>query len=217
MNKPNHSVAKVFRFEDKDSGRYWLVKVVGTSEMPEWVFSDVIPILYPNLDKDEYSTCLAQIPSVWKSQKKIVTSEGEQIVSTVYESGLNYLIAKSDSSLMICFQQWVEQEILPTIRSNNNYLIFNQSLTINSNTKEKLETIRLGMDLLYELGGVDEYMRLILREKVRDILLEDAKDVRKDFTQMNADYQSNNSFKTLEEFQVIANGSSNGDLLGRNS
>jgi hypothetical protein len=41
-------------------------------------------------------------------------------------------------------------------------------------TKEQLETVRLGMNLLYELGGIDEYTRLVLREKVKNILLEDA-------------------------------------------
>ncbi len=213
MNKPNHSVAKVFRFEDRDSGRYWLVKVVGTSEMPEWVFSDIIPILYPDLDKEEYSNYLAQIPPIWKSQKQIVTSSGEQMVSTLYESGLNYLIARSDSPLMICFQQWVSQEILPAIRSNNNYLILNQSVTLNSNTKEKLETLRLGMDLLYELGGVDEYMRLVLREKVRNLLLEDAEDIKKDLISLHGNYNGNHSLKSLDDFHVISNGSSNGDLF----
>ncbi|MBR8831167.1 MAG: hypothetical protein N5P05_002933 [Chroococcopsis gigantea SAG 12.99] len=213
MNKPNHSVAKVFRFEDKDSGRYWLVKVVGTSDVPEWVFSDILPILYPQVNKDEYSTYLDQIPPIWKSQKQIVTADGEMVVSTLYESGLNFLIAKSDNPLMISFQQWVNQEIIPAIKSNNNYLIVNQSVNVNSATKEKLETVRLGMDLLYELGGIDEYMRLVLREKVREILLQEAQDVQDELMKISGKYGEKASLKNMTEFHVITNGSSNGDLL----
>ena len=40
-------------------------------------------------------------------------------------------------------------------------------------SRERLETIELGMDLLSQLGGCDERTKVLLKDQVRDILLAD--------------------------------------------
>lgn len=174
MVKQNYTVPKVFKFEDNDSGRYWQIRLVGTTEMPEWVFSDVFTVLHPDIIPEEHADHFTSIPAPWKSQKPIMTSEGEQLVSTLYEAGLYYLIAQSNSPLMLPFQQWITREILPAIRPKKNHLLIGATAAENPSVKDKLETIRLGMDLLYELGGIDDYIRLAIREQVREILLDNA-------------------------------------------
>lgn len=174
MVKQNYTVPKIFKFEDNDSGRYWQIRLVGTTEMPEWVFSDVFAVLHPSINPDDYTDYFAPIPAPWKSQKPIMTPEGEQVVSTLYEAGLYYLIAQSNSPLMLTFQQWITREILPAIRPKKNHSMIGSTAAENPSVKDKLETIRLGMDLLYELGGIDDYIRLAIREQVREILLDNA-------------------------------------------
>ena len=39
--------------------------------------------------------------------------------------------------------------------------------------REELETIKLGMDLFSELGGCDERTKLLLKDKVRNVLLKE--------------------------------------------
>jgi prophage antirepressor-like protein len=169
----NHSNPTIFKFEDETSGRYWYVRFVGTPDVPEWVSGDIVAILYSEVEPSDYPKYYAQIPPEWKSQKKILTPDGEQLITTLYEPGLYYLIALSQSSLAITLQKWISQEVLPSIRSTNSYSTGGVSSSEQPSTKERLETIRLGMNLLDELGGIDEQTRLYLQEQVKEILLDD--------------------------------------------
>lgn len=158
-----------FRFES------WEVRFVGTAEEPEWVAADVVGVLYPESDPRNYSNYLSKVPSEWKGHKKIMTPGGLQDMVTVYESGLYALIARSNSPLAVPFQKWVYEDVLPSIRTTGSYSIANVDPPYQGlpPAKERLENIRLGMDLLYELGGIDERTQLALRDIVRDVLLDD--------------------------------------------
>lgn len=169
----HHLTPKVFRFEDANSRHYWYVRVTGTSEAPEWICADVVAILFPEAQPSEYSNYYAQVPPEWKSQQKILTASEEEMLPTIYESGLYYLMVQSKNPMTIPFQQWISQEVLPVIRPKGNSLVDSLSSPQERSTKEKLETIRLAMDMLYELGGIDERTRLALREQIVETLLEE--------------------------------------------
>lgn len=157
-----------FRFES------WEVRFVGTVEDPEWVARDIVAVLYPEADPRNYSNYLDKVAVEWKGHKQIMTPGGKQTLITLYEPGLYCLIARSESPLAIRFQKWVYEEVLPSIRKTGSYsLQQQQAQTLLPPARERLENIRLGMDLLYELGGVDERTQLALRDIVRDVLLED--------------------------------------------
>lgn len=163
-----------FNFEFPDEA--WQIRFVGTSEKPEWVASDVVAVLYPAAIKNQnYSTYLSKVPEEWKGSKSLLTSGGKQNMITLFESGLYCLIARSESSLAVPFQKWVYEEVLPSIRKTGSYS-FSDSKDFTFSlppAKERLENVRLGIDLLYELGGLDERTGLALKDIVRDILLED--------------------------------------------
>lgn len=149
------------------------IRFVGTPDEPEWVGADVVNVLYPLAVKNKnQSTYLSRIPGEWKGSKEIATLGGQQSMTTVYEAGLYSLIAKSESPLAVSFQKWVYEEVLPSIRKTGSYSVGQQPSTSIPPAKERLENIRLGMDLLYELGGVDERTQLALKDIVRDVLLE---------------------------------------------
>lgn len=157
-----------FRFES------WEVRFVGTAEVPEWIGVDAVAVLYPESEPKNRTTYLRGVPEEWKGLQKVQTPGGRQDMVTVYEPGLYALIARSNSPLAVRFQKWVYEEVLPSIRKTGSYsLVEQQPVNLIPPQRERLESIRLGMDLLYELGGVDERTQLALRDIVRDILLED--------------------------------------------
>lgn len=158
-----------FRFEG------WEVRFVGNAEVPEWVGADVVEVLYPAAARNKnHSTYLSKVPAEWKGSKDLATPGGIQKLVTLYEPGLYALIARSESPLAVPFQRWVYEEVLPSIRKTGSYsLLKGESVNLLPPQKERLENIRLGMDLLYELGGIDERTQLALRDIVRDVLLED--------------------------------------------
>lgn len=155
-----------------DNGRE--VRFVGTVEEPEWVARDIVAVLYPEADSRNYSNYLDKVTTEWKGHKQIMTPGGKQSLVTLYEPGLYCLIARSDSPIAVRFQKWVYEEVLPSIRETGVYSITqNQPSNLVPPARERLENIRLGMDLLYELGGIDERTQLALRDIVRDVVLED--------------------------------------------
>lgn len=150
------------------------IRFVGTSDNPEWVGADVIAVLYPEAERSSYNKYIDGVPTEWKGKKKVLTPGGAQDMLTLFEPGLYALIARSNSPIAVPFQKWVYEEVLPSIRKTGSYSITQpQPQVLIPPPKERLEGIRLGMDLLYELGGIDERTQLALKDIVRDILLED--------------------------------------------
>jgi prophage antirepressor-like protein len=164
------SSALSFPFDDGN-----IVRFVGSPETPEWVAADIVSILYPNSGASDRTNLLKGVSNDWKGMKPVHTPGGVQNMITLFEPGLYSLIVRSNSPIAVRFQRWVFEDVLPSIRQTGSYSI-SQSTSVSTThppDREKLENIRLGMDLLYELGGVDERTQLALRDIVRDILLED--------------------------------------------
>jgi prophage antirepressor-like protein len=161
----NSGQIQPFNFEGQE------IRFVGTPEAPEWVAADVVAVLYPEADSRNYSNYLSKVTEEWKGHKNIMTLGGEQDMVTLYEPGLYALITRSSSSLAIPFQKWIFEEVLPSIRKTGSYYLQHQPSSNIPPDKERLENIRLGVDLMYELGGVDERTSLALKDMIRDILL----------------------------------------------
>lgn len=165
-----------FRFEGLE------IRFVGTADAPEWVAADVVAILYPDSRKENLSNYLLKVPTEWKGNKQIITLGGKQSMITLYEPGLYSLIARSESPLAVPFQKWVYEEVLPSIRKTGSYSIPSadsdqselQTLKLSSEIDElRIQNIRTGLELMYELGGVDERTQLAVKDIVRDIILKD--------------------------------------------
>jgi prophage antirepressor-like protein len=151
------------------------IRFVGSVDVPEWVAGDIVAVLYPESQAKDRTNYLKSIPSEWKGMKRIHTLGGDQDMVTVFEAGLYSLIARSNSPIAVRFQKWVYEEVLPSIRKTGGYSVGqgdSPSVALPP-AKERLENIRLGLDLLYELGGTDERTTLALKDIVRDILLDD--------------------------------------------
>jgi hypothetical protein len=157
-----------FNFDGDD------VRFVGTSDAPEWVAADVCKIL----EIENVSDTLTVFEDDEKGIATIDTLGGEQKVLTVMESGLYKLIFKSRKPVAKKFQKWVFSEVLPSLRKTGTYSIQGESLTkpffpVLQERRDRLEIIQLGMDLLSQLGGIDERTEVQLKGLVRDIVLAD--------------------------------------------
>ncbi len=156
------------------------VRFVGTIEVPEWVGADIVAVLYPDAEPKNRATYLRSIPDEWKGLQKVQTLGGIQDMATVYEPGFYALIARSNSPKAVPFQKWVYEEVLPSIRKTGSYSLGTantgntdlQALKLSSEIDElRISNIRTGLDLMYELGGVDERTQLAVKDMVRDIIL----------------------------------------------
>ena len=160
------SKLSVFSFEHQE------VRFVGTADKPEWIASDVGNIL----EIKNVRQLLTKFSEDEKGVCNIYTPGGEQSVLTVTEPGLYRLIFKSRKAIAKKFQRWIFHEVLPAIRKTGSYSLKQEtppSTPSLPSAKDRLETIKLGMDLLSELGGSDERTKVLLKDQVRDILLAD--------------------------------------------
>ena len=156
----------IFTFEHQQ------VRFVGTAEKPEWIAADLCNIF----GIKNVSDTLGKFSEDEKGVALIDTLGGEQSVLTLTEPGLYRLIFKSRKDIAKRFQRWIFHEVLPAIRKTGSYS-FQQETNPKTpslpSARERLETIRLGMDLFSELGGCDQRTQLLLKDQVRNILLAD--------------------------------------------
>ena len=159
---------------DLDYFEGYIVRFVGTVDKPEWVAADVCAVL----DLSNVSESLSDFEDYQKGISSVDTPGGVQKMLTVTESGLYALIFKSRKDNAKRFQRWVFEEVLPAIRKQGYYA---QSSGRNippilEERKARLEIIDLGMELLSQLGGIDERTELQFKDLVRDIVLADRLD-----------------------------------------
>lgn len=104
----------LFHFESND------IRFVGTAEKPEWVAADICKVL-------EIVNVSDTLKDFSENQKGIVTTDdgsltGSQML-TVTEAGMYRLIFKSRKPIAEKFQNWIFEEVLPSIRKTGTYSI----------------------------------------------------------------------------------------------
>lgn len=150
------------------------IRFVGTTDSPEWIAIDVCKIL----EIGNPSQTLADFEDDEKGITTNDTPGGLQGMLTVTESGLYRLISKSRKPVAKKFRKWVFGEVLPSIRKTGFYSSQGQAPTqpffpVLQERRDRLEIIQLGMDLLSQLGGIDERTEVQLKDLVRSIVLAD--------------------------------------------
>lgn len=154
------------------------VRFFGEGDVVEMVAQDVITILYPDARRESYSKYLEKVPSKWKGKKSILTPGGMQEMTTLYEPGFYKLLSRSDSPRAELFQEWLYEIVLPSIRKTGSYSVL-QSTSANPALlpvrvrKEKLELIQTGIDIISQLGGLDERDVAHFKSLTRSIVLDD--------------------------------------------
>lgn len=150
------------------------IRFVGTTDSPEWIAVDVCKIL----EIGNVSDTLSDFEDDEKGIASNDTLGGIQGMLTVTEPGLYRLISKSRKPVAKKFRKWVFGEVLPSIRKTGFYSAQGQTSTqpffpVLAERRERLEILQLGMDLLSQLGGIDERTEIQFKDLVRSVVLAD--------------------------------------------
>ena len=111
------------------------IRIVGLYNDPWFVAKDICQIL----EIKDVSMALTKIPEKWKGTKVIGTLGGKQDMRIINEAGLYKLIMRSNKTIAEKFQDFVCEDILPTLRKKGEYKI--QSI-IDKNKELKKEDLK---------------------------------------------------------------------------
>lgn len=140
---------QAFSFEDHD------VRVVLTDE-PEWVAADVCAVLgYGGGSRN----AVARLPERMKGVAAVNTPGGVQQMTTVRESGLYRLIFRSEKDSAERFQDWLAEEVLPTIRKTGGY---GRQVALPASYQDALRELAAQIDKREELEAENDTQRMAI-------------------------------------------------------
>ena len=117
----------IYAFETKN------IRVVGSIDNPKFVVKDICNAL----GLTNSSETVRNVPIKWRSSKTLMTAAGnEQEMLLVSEPGLYKLIMRSNKPIAQKFQEWVCEEVLPSIRKTGQYNIEQLKKTIEEKEAE---------------------------------------------------------------------------------
>jgi prophage antirepressor-like protein len=143
---------EIHNFENKN------VRIVGSNTDPWFTVKDICTIL----DLSNVTAVLKNIPEKWKGMRKISSSSGEQDMLVVNESGLYKLIMRSTKPIAQKFQEWVCEEVLPSIRKKGEFVLqeYKQKL------EEKQKIVDQQQSLLDEKqSALDEKQNVVVKQQ----------------------------------------------------
>ena len=104
---------KVFKFEDKD------IRTFGTNIDPWFVAKDICDIL----GLSQVNKAILNIPEKWKGRKVIPSLGGDQEMVIINEPAVYKIIMRSNKPIAERFQEFVCEDILPSIRKTGSYTL----------------------------------------------------------------------------------------------
>jgi prophage antirepressor-like protein len=109
------------------------VRITGTSEKPMFAAKDICKIL----GLSNVTETLRNIPDKWKCSVRMNTlNRGLQNTSVVTEAGLYKIVMRSDKKIAEKFQEFVCEEILPSIRKTGEYKLEEYKKILEEKNKE---------------------------------------------------------------------------------
>lgn len=93
------------------------VKIFGSYNEPRFLVRDICDIL----DIKNTTDALSSIPNKWKFIDLVKTKGGPQNMCTINEPGLYKLIMRSNKPIAQKFQDWICEDLLPTLRKKGEY------------------------------------------------------------------------------------------------
>jgi prophage antirepressor-like protein len=116
---------KIFKFDNKQ------IRTTGTIEEPLFAVKDIADIL----ELGNYRNVYSKMDEYMKGVQKMDTLGGVQEMQVINESGLYYMIMRSNKPNAKLFQKYVYSEILPSIRKTGSYTIDNKYKFILENNR----------------------------------------------------------------------------------
>jgi prophage antirepressor-like protein len=158
---------QVFNFEGYD------IRVFGDSDNLMFVAIDVAKAL--GISKSTLSHRLSRMPSKWK--KGVVsdtTPGGIQEILVISEPGFYSLVFRSNKKEAIKFQDWVFEEVLPSIRKKGRYELPNETMKRNrvvtelimlkQQNRRNLELVNICNDIIDYTNGTAGFPQVSVYE-----------------------------------------------------
>jgi prophage antirepressor-like protein len=111
MTETTNSIDINLFFNDKN------IRVLGTSENPMFVVKDICKIL----GLSNVTEVLRNIPDNWKCSASLKSGQGLQTSNVVNQAGLYKIIMRCNKPVAKPFQDFVCEEILPSVRNTGEY------------------------------------------------------------------------------------------------
>jgi prophage antirepressor-like protein len=108
----------LFHFEQSE------IRFVGTADKPEWIAADICKVLGISNPSETLSNFLPNQKGISTTdiRSEDGTEQGREML-TVTESGMYRLIFKSRKPIAEKFQNWIFDEVLPSVRKTGSYSV----------------------------------------------------------------------------------------------
>ena len=124
-----------------------IVRIFGTTDKPLFIAKDVCDIL----ELTNITVSLKYLPNKWKSQIEVGGNiNGIKSMNAINEAGLYMLILKSKKQIAKKFQEWVCNEVLPSIRKKGEFILESYKKQLEEKDKE-LKNIEFEKNKLFWL------------------------------------------------------------------
>lgn len=123
--EPVNGFLKTFSFDGKQ------IRTTGTYEEPWFVVKDICDVL----ELTKVDSSIRNIPEKWKGAHTLGTLGGKQTMSIINEAGVYKLIMRSNKPNAEKFQEFVCEEVLPSIRKTGSYTLENKYKFILENNR----------------------------------------------------------------------------------
>jgi len=118
---------EIYNFESQS------LRITGSFEEPLFAVKDICNVL----GLSNVTEAVRNIPDKWKRVQKFLTlRSGEQDMITVTESGLYKMVMRSTKPVAEKFQEWICEEVLPSIRKKGEYVLTEYKEKIEKQKKE---------------------------------------------------------------------------------
>jgi prophage antirepressor-like protein len=126
MNVENKEI-EIYSFKGKN------IRVVGTFETPLFAVKDICNIL----EIVNVTTAVSNIPDKWKTVRKFLRVNSNPLdMLCVNEAGLYKLIMRSNKPIAEKFQEWVCEDVLPSIRKKGEFILEEYKKQLEEKSKE---------------------------------------------------------------------------------
>jgi prophage antirepressor-like protein len=120
-------------------GKKNALSIFGTYENPLFLVNEVMKGL--GILNNNSHRKLKNMPDTMKSKGRVKTSGGPQQVTLITESGLYWLIFRSNTEEAIVFSTWICEEVLPSIRKTGSYKLEKERIRLLKENERYYERI----------------------------------------------------------------------------
>ena len=138
------------------------IRVIGSYNEPWFVAKDICNIL----ELKNITETMKMIPEKWRGSEKLNTFGGEQNMIIISEAGLYKLIMRSNKPVAQKFQEYVCEEILPSIRKTGQYKLDELYKQI----EEKNEEFKNSQQVLATKDKQIETLQIDLEQEQKDVI-----------------------------------------------